>query len=187
MRAAQREPLQSPEVNPLADTTSRNRILEEQALQALIRDPESLYRLNRSLGLLELEPLRETDFTESDFREGFKLIRASLEQDLMTPKEYLTENLPEGLAENEQATTSTKILPPSEERRLAEQVRVVLRLRKNMVQSRIQEIQFLQSELEEKTYSDEEVQVLLLELLNQRRMLDLALRSPLAGGSNLSK
>jgi DNA primase len=187
MRAAQREPLQSPEVNPLADTTSRNRILEEQALQALIRDPESLYRLNRSLGLLELEPLREADFSESDFREGFKLVLASLEQDLMTPKEYLAENLPEGFEEKEQPVSSAKILPPSDERRLAEQVRMVLRMRKNRVQSRIQEIQFLQSEMEEKTYSDEEAQILLLELLNQRRMLDLALRSPLAGGSNLSK
>jgi len=66
-------------------------------------------------------------------------------------------------------------------------VRLVVRIRKNLVQSRIQEIQFLQSELEDKTYSDEEAQILLLELLNQRRVLDLALQSPLAGGSNVPK
>jgi hypothetical protein len=187
IRAAQREPPRNAEVGPPADTAMRNRILEEQALQALIRDPESLYRLNRSLGLLGLDPFSEADLMESDFKEGFKLIRASLEQDLMTSKEYLAEHLPEGFEEKDQVVTSSKILPPSEERRLAEQVRLVVRIRKNLVQSRIQEIQFLQSELEDKTYSDEEAQILLLELLNQRRVLDLALQSPLAGGSNVPK
>ena len=80
----------------------------------------------------------------------------------------------------------SKILPPSEEKRLAEQVRTVVRIRRNVVQDRIQEIQFLQSESEEKTFSEEEAQILLLELLNRRRILDLAFQSPLAGGSNLS-
>jgi hypothetical protein len=80
----------------------------------------------------------------------------------------------------------SKILPPSEEKRLAEQVRTVVRIRRNVVQDRIQEIQFLQSELEEKTFSEEEAQILLLELLNRRRILDLAFQSPLAGGTSAS-
>ncbi len=185
-RGAQREAMLSPEASPLADSASRNRILEKEALQALLRDPESLYRLNRSLGLLGLESFDETDFMESDFRQGFKLVKASLEQDLMSPKEYLEENLPEGLEEKDEPPTMSKILPPSEEKRLAEQVRTVVRIRRNVVQDRIQEIQFLQSELEEKTFSEEEAQILLLELLNRRRILDLAFQSPLAGGSNLS-
>jgi len=178
--------MESPEASPLADSASRNRILEKEALQALLRDPESLYRLNRSLGLLGLEPLGEADFTESDFHQGFKLVKASLDQDLMSPKEYLEENLPESLEEKGEPMPMRKILPPSEEKRLAEQVRTIVRIRRNVVQDRIQEIQFLQSELEEKTFSEEEAQILLLELLNQRRILDLALQSPLAGGTNLS-
>jgi len=185
-RGAQRETMESPEASPLADSASRNRILEKEALQALLRDPESLYRLNRSLGLLGLEPLGEADFTESDFHQGFKLVKASLDQDLMSPKEYLEENLPESLEEKDEPMPMRKILPPSEEKRLAEQVRTIVRIRRNVVQDRIQEIQFLQSELEEKTFSEEEAQILLLELLNQRRILDLALQSPLAGGTNLS-
>lgn len=185
-RGAQREAMLSPEASPLADSASRNRILEKEALQALLRDPESLYRLNRSLGLLGLEPFDEADFMESDFRQGFKLVKASLEQDLMSPKEYLEENLPEGLDEKDEPPTMSKILPPSEEKHLTEQVRTVLRIRRNVVQDRIQEIQFLQSELEEKTFSEEEAQILLLELLNRRRILDLAFQSPLAGGTSAS-
>jgi hypothetical protein len=98
----------------------------------------------------------------------------------------LEENLPEGLEESAEPMLMSKILPPSDEKRLAEQVRTVVRIRRNVVQDRIQEIQFLQSEVEEKAYSEEEAQILLLELLNQRRILDLALQSPLAGGTSLS-
>ncbi|KUK70629.1 MAG: DNA primase [Anaerolineae bacterium 49_20] len=185
-RGVQQQTTSSPEVSPIADSALRNRLLEKEALQALLRDPESLYRLNRSLGLLGLEPFSEADFIQSDFRQGFKLVRASLEQDLMSPKEYLEENLPEGLEEKDEPPTMSKILPPSEEKHLTEQVRTVLRIRRNVVQDRIQEIQFLQSEVEEKAYSEEEAQILLLELLNQRRILDLALQSPLAGGTSLS-
>jgi DNA primase len=185
-RAAQREVEARPEASPLADSAARNHILEKEALRALLRDPESLYRLNRSLGSLGLEPFGEADFAESDFQQGFILVKASLEQDLMSPKEYLEENLLEDLDEKDEPTPISKVLPPSEEKRLAEQVRTVVRIRRNVVQDRIQEIQFLQSELEEKTFSEEEAQILLLELLNQRRILDLALQSPLAGGTNLS-
>jgi hypothetical protein len=72
----------------------------------------------------------------------------------------------------------SKILPPSEEKRLAEQVRTIVRIRRNVVQDRIQN-PVSPSELgEKKTFSEEEAQILLLELLNQRRILDRALQSP---------
>ena len=57
-------------------------------------------------------------------------------------------------------------------------------MRLNRLEDRLDEIKFLQSdELESRTYTDEEVQVLYLELLQKRRLLDKALLAPEAGGS----
>jgi hypothetical protein len=75
-----------------------------------------------------------------------------------------------------------KSRPPSQEKRLADQVRTVLRLKRSHLETRIQEILFLQSELEEKRYTAEEAEVLLTELIVQRRALDEAMKSKLAGG-----
>ncbi|MFZ3071158.1 MAG: hypothetical protein WA110_08575, partial [Anaerolineaceae bacterium] len=169
----------------ISDTVLRNRILEQHALQSLLKDPESLYRVNRALGMLKLNQLSESDFSESDFAIGFKLVKASLEQDEMSPQEYIVENLPEVLEQVEKPTLIEKTMPPSDEKRLADQVRNVLRIRRNLSEARIQEILFLQSEMEDKTYSEEEAQILLLEQLNQRRLVDMAMQSSQAGGSGL--
>lgn len=182
---------QSPEMSGLngkttriPDTAQRNRILEQHALQQLIKDPESLYRINRTLAILELPQLSEKDFSESDFVIGFKLVKAALEQDEMSPQDYVAENLPEVLEESDTPILIEKSLPPSEEKRMADQVRNILRIRRNLIEARIQEILYLQSEMEEKTYTEEEAQFLLLEQLNQRRLVDVALQSPQVGGSS---
>ena len=168
----------------ISDTAQRNRILEQHALQQLIKDPESLYRINRTLAILELPQLSEKDFSESDFVIGFKLVKAALEQDEMSPQDYVAENLPEVLEESETPVLIEKSLPPSDEKRMADQVRNILRIRRNLIEARIQEILYLQSEMEEKTYTEEEAQFLLLEQLNQRRLVDVALQSPQVGGSS---
>jgi len=63
-------------------------------------------------------------------------------------------------------------------------VRAVVRMRLNRLEDRLEEIKFLQSdEVDSKTYTEEEVQFLYLELLQKRRMLDKALLAPQAGGS----
>ena len=169
-------------MNAITEKARSNRLLEEQALRALVQQPYSLNELNKSLGLLGILQLSEGDFVESDFRQVFGIILNSIRQDLLNPEDYLAENLPESFSIDDAAEMLEKSRPPSLEKRLADQVRTVLRLKRSHLETRIQEILFLQSELEEKRYTAEEAEVLLTELIVQRRALDEAMKSKLAGG-----
>lgn len=165
------------------NAAQRNRLLEDHALRSLIQDPDSFYKLNRNLSLLGLSSLTGQDFHESDLRMGFEILVASLQQDELSPQDYLRDNLPEVLIGFLEPAEEPEDQRTSASRRLEDQLRNVLRLRRNLVEARIQEIRFLQSDEEVKPYSQEEAQFLTIEQLTLRRMIDLALDSPLAGGS----
>jgi len=156
--------------------------LEEQALRLLVQDPYSLNELNRALGLLHVPQFGEEDFVESDFRQAFRVVLNSIRQDALSPKDYLAENLPDLFSPEDSNELIEKAPQPTVQKRLADQVRTALRIKRSHLDSRVQEILFLQSELEEKRYSDEEAEVLLTELIVQRRTLDEAAKSKLAGG-----
>ena len=163
----------------------RNRLLERVVLQALTRDPESLYRVNRSLAKLNIMPLSENDFIESDFSIAFQIIQTALQQDEISAEEFVRENLPDDLdLTTEELPSSSGPLQVSEAKRLEEVIRNILRIRRNLVEHRISEIVYLQSAaMEEKLYSDEEAHFLILEQLNLRRLIDVALELPEAGGN----
>lgn len=169
-------------LNAITEKARSNRLLEEQALRMLVQQPYSLNDLNKSLGLLRVPQFSEDDFVESDFRQAFRVVLESIRQDQLSPEDYLAENLPDLSAAEESAGMIEKALPPSPQKRLADQVRTALRIKRSHLETRIQEILFLQSELEEKRYSDEEAEVLLTELIVQRRVLDEAMKSKLSGG-----
>ncbi len=169
-------------LNAITEKARSNRLLEEQALRVLVQQPYSLNELNKSLGLLHVPQFCEDDFVESDFRQAFRVVLESIRQDKLPPEDYLAENLPDLFSEEESAGLIEKALPPSPQKRLADQVRTALRIKRSHLETRIQEILFLQSELEEKRYTDEEAEVLLTELIVQRRVLDEAMKSKLSGG-----
>ncbi len=174
-----------PSQERIATPAQRNRLLERVVLQALARDPEALFKLNRALVKLGIPSLNEKDFVESDFVIAFQIIQTALQQDEVATIDFVKENLPEDLELNAaEEPEFNDVRPISEAKRLEELIRNVLRIRRNLVEHRINEIVYLQSaEMEEKLYSDEEAQFLLLEQLNQRRLIDVALRLPDAGGN----
>ncbi len=169
-------------LNAITEKARSNRLLEEQALRLLVQDPYSLNELNRALGLLHVPQFGEEDFVESDFRQAFRVVLNSIRQDALSPKDYLAENLPDLFSPEDSNELIEKAPQPTVQKRLADQVRTALRIKRSHLDSRVQEILFLQSELEEKRYSDEEAEVLLTELIVQRRTLDEAAKSKLAGG-----
>lgn len=169
-------------LNAITEKARSNRLLEEQALRLLVQDPYSLNELNRALGLLHVPQFGEEDFVESDFRQAFRVVLNSIRQDELSPKDYLAENLPDLFGPEDSNELIEKAPQPTVQKRLADQVRTALRIKRSHLDSRVQEILFLQSELEEKRYSDEEAEVLLTELIVQRRTLDEAAKSKLAGG-----
>ncbi|HNW95450.1 MAG TPA: DNA primase [Anaerolineaceae bacterium] len=174
-------------LNAITEKARSNRMLEEQALRTLVQEPYSLNEINRALGLMSVPQLGDEDFVESDFRQAFRVVLNSIRQDQLSPQDYLAENLPDLFSSEEPAAMIEKSLPPSAQKRLADQVRTVLRIKRSHLETRIQEILFLQSELEEKRYSAEEAEVLLTELIVQRRTLDEAMKSKMAGGDGMEE
>jgi DNA primase len=168
----------------LKKPTQKNQKLERYLLHDLFIDPEGLFRLDKTLCNLGLDPIMESDFQSADTLAGFRLIRDSLRQVDYTPADYIEARLSSALEFEENPTFVEVQYAITKEKRDQHQVRAVVRMRLNRLEDRLEEIKFLQSdEVEAKTYTDEEVQFLYIELLQKRRLLDKALLAPEAGGS----
>lgn len=178
---------QLPPGRRITSAAQRNRILEKHTLGFLVRQPEALYKINKALGLLQLSPLADGDFLESDCKNGFTMVLKGLEQDEVAPVDFVEEHLEDLFETNAPADLVEQGRQPSEEKTIRDQIRNILRMRLNLTEERIHEITFLQSELDEKPYTEEESQFLYLEQLNQRRLLDLAMNSQIAGGSGTAR
>lgn len=164
--------------------TQKNQKLERYLLHDLFIDPEGLFRLDKTLCNLGLDPITESDFQSADTLAGFRLIRDSLRQVDYTPADYIEARLSSALEFEENPTFVEVQFAITKEKRDQHQVRAVVRMRLNRLEDRLEEIKFLQSdEVDAKTYTDEEVQFLYIELLQKRRLLDKALLAPEAGGS----
>ncbi len=171
-------------VNMLSKPTHKNQKLERYLLHDLFLDPEGLFRLDKTLCNLGLDPIMEADFQNADTLAGFRLIQDSLRQVDYTPADYIEARLTSALEFEENPTFVEVQYTITREKRDQHQVRALVRMRLNRLEDRLEEIKFLQSEeVESKTYTEEEVQFLYLELLQKRRLLDKALLAPEAGGS----
>jgi DNA primase len=171
----------------LANLSKRNRLLETHILSFLIRAPETVYKLNRQLGILNLSLLSQDDFQESDCKLAFGIVQASLEQDAEPAIDYLEQHLPDIFDPIEPQSPDLIILEPSKEKQLLDQLKSVLRLRKNIIEDRQQEMQFIQSDPEMQELSKEEASSLYIELLNKRRTIDHALASPFLPEDKINK
>jgi len=162
----------------------KNQKLERYLLHDLFLEPERLFRLNKTLSTLGLDPIEEADFQGADTLTGFRLITESLQQVDLTYADYIESHMTSALEFEENPTFVEVNYPISNEKRDQHQIRAVVRMRLNRLEDRLEEIKFLQSdEVDTKTYTDEEVQFLYIELLQKRRLLDKALLTPEAGGS----
>lgn len=168
----------------LSKPSQKNQKLERYLLHDLLLDPDGLFRLDKTLCNLGLDPITETDFQSADTLAGFRLISESLRQTDYASADYVEARMTSALEFEENPNFVEAQYAITKEKRDQHQVRAVVRMRLNRLEDRLEEIKFLQSdELDSKTYTDEEVQILYLELLQNRRLLDKALLAPEAGGS----
>ena len=114
-------------------------------------------------------------------------MQASLEQDAEPAIDYLEQHLPDIFDPIEPQSPDLVILEPSKEKQLLDQLKSVLRLRKNIIEDRQQEMQFIQSDPEMQELSKEEASSLYIELLNKRRTIDHALASPFLPEDKINK
>ncbi len=176
------ESTEKPTSPNLPNISRRNRLFEKHCIGFLLQEPEKLYQFNRQLGLLQLPSLSAEDFLESDSKIALEIIQKSLEQDAEPALDFLRLHLPDYFDFEEEPTDDTSEEDnrnkPGKNKTFLEQFKTILRMRKNLMENRLQDIQFLQADEETRQYSKEEADFLYFEILVQRRVLDKALASP---------
>jgi len=145
----------------------------------LLRQPEALYLLDRQLQKANLLRFSAQDFEQADHQVLSKLLQQSLDQDQSEANQYLLENLPESLSD----LVRRYLLPlaggePESQPLLEDLVYTLLRLRLVRVNENLDQLRYLQQELEsgdllQENYSEVTAQYIML-----RQRLDKTLRMP---------
>ncbi len=158
--------------------------IEEHILGMLIRRPDLLYRLDRSLQEASLNRMAAEDFGYTDHQVLFRLVRQSLEQDAHDADQFLRQNLPASL-ENivDELEAKSGDLDPVDDRLIEDLFRGVVKLRRTALNESINQLRFLQEEaqntgdLREGSYKDMVQQYSMLLLgLDRARMKQEAKR-----------
>jgi DNA primase len=76
-----------------------HRGLEEICIKALIFDPTLIHFVDRALRGYELACLYPDDFSHTDFKEIFRIVKQSLDQDQEAPIDFVHTRIPEELRE----------------------------------------------------------------------------------------
>jgi DNA primase len=123
--------------------------LERHILRLLLRQPETLYTLDRALQRAGLVRFSPEDFEQGDHQLLARLLQHSLEQDEEEPAEFLAASLPDTLQE-----TAKELLQPIEkgepspEQLVEEVVRTVMRLRQERINTSLNQIRYMQEDLQ---------------------------------------
>jgi len=90
---------QTPRLAPttIASTDTTHRLLEGACIKALLTDPTLIHFIDRNFRGFELASLQTDDFSHTDYKEVFKLVKQSLEQDVENPLDYVHQRLPDSL------------------------------------------------------------------------------------------
>ncbi len=174
---------------PATSAGGATRRLEETCIKALTDDPTRIHFVNRAFRGYELACLHPFDFTQTDFREIFKLLTASLEQDQEDPLDFVRKHIPEPLMDVIDKNTLEDIYPdwrfqpnaPS----LESLVNMFIRLRRIRIDEGLDQLVFLQSQ--EQTESEDktlEFKKIVLEHIEVRAKLDQALRQSFSYGKH---
>lgn len=167
------------------DVTAHHRKLEETCIKALVSDPTLVHYVDRAFRSYELACLNLEDFTHTDFRELFKLIKSALEQDEENPLEFIQELAPEELLEDilnlpqEESYPDWRIQPNAPI--LESLLKTFVRLRRIRIDEGLDQLVYLQSQ--ETTGDGEtnaEFRKLALAYVQIRAKLDRALQQSLS-------
>ena len=183
----------APEV-PAATAPSKassHRHLEERCITALVADPTLIHYIDRALRGYELACLHVDDFSHTDFKELFKLIKQAVEQDVEAPAEFVRQHLPDALGdailENvaEDAYPDWRIQPSAPV--LEALLNQFIRLRRIRVDEALDQLVYLQMQAAEQGETLEvDYEQAAMEYVQVRARLDQALRQSTSHGKPLS-
>jgi DNA primase len=155
--------------------------LEKHCLRLLLRQPDMVYKMDRSLQGARLGLFSIQDFEQADDQTLARLILSSLEQEQMDPSEFIQSELPEDL--NELMTELNQPMPegePGPERRIEDLIRTLLRLRQLRVNESINQLRYLQEDAQQQgEIRLNPYQEIILQYTQTRARLDQALARPI--------
>ncbi len=151
--------------------------LEQHILGVLLRFPDMLYRLDRSLQEEGLERLSPSDFSSAEHQTLLRLLQEALEQDLIDPLQYVLQHLSLPLLELcDTIFAKTESLQATPQRVLDDLLRAVLHQRQRSLNQQIEYLRFSMQERQENASADPVVQERMLTLTQTRLKLDKALK-----------
>ncbi|MFN2305004.1 MAG: DNA primase, partial [Anaerolineales bacterium] len=162
-----------------SDNTHRG--LEETCIKALIFDPTLVHFVDRKFRGYELACLYPDDFSHTDFKEIFKIIKQSLDQDHEVPIDYVHKRIPEelreALIEDQEDVSYPNWRHQPNAVSLESLVNSFMRLRRIRIDEGLDQLVFLQSQ--EDVDPDDwpvDVKKIALEYVQARAKLDQALQ-----------
>jgi DNA primase len=162
-----------------SDTT--HRVLEAACIKGLIADPTLIHFIDRTFRSFELASLQPDDFSHTDFKEVFKLVKQSLEQDVENPTDYVHQRLPEPISDallegaREMIYPNWRFQPNAPI--LESLVNMFIRLRRIRIDEGLDQLVFLQTqERDEEEEGVLDVNKIAMAYLQIRARLDQALQ-----------
>ena len=160
--------------------------MEAHCLQMLLRQPDSLYNLDRDLQTGGLSRLSEQDFEFSDHRVMVRLILESLHQEQEEPKLYLQKQIPEELSGLMRKLTAQQANDGMEQSVLEKDfLRTLINLRLLRVNEGLRQLRFLQQEINtQDALAFSPYQELVPQYIQARSRLEIALKNTLYNDKN---
>lgn len=149
-RPAEKQPSPAPESQVQAGSQSLGRSMEGHCLRLLLRQPEIIYSIDRALQAAGLSRISPQDFENAEYQALAHFIFEALEQEQMEPQSYLAEHVPAPLRDLEAELLAP--LPrgePNAAQRLDDLMRTLVKLRLLRVSDGINQMRFMQEDLQQ--------------------------------------
>jgi len=122
---------------------------ESYILGVLIRHPELIYRIDRSLKEQGLETLKTQDFQQASYQEIFRLINQSLQQGESEPLNFVLNLLPdEMMSTADHLLEQTEDVDPENDRVLEDILRTLVLSRLKVVNQQLDYLRYVQEDLQ---------------------------------------
>jgi DNA primase len=158
-----------------------HRLLEENCIKALLFDPTLIHFIDRIFRGHEMACLHQDDFTQTDFREIFRLIKEGLDQDVENPVDFVRQRIPEEMSEelldlsDEDAFPDWRFQPNAPI--LESLLKMFIRLRRIRIDESLDQLVFLQSQDHEgDSEAAPDLQKIVVDYVRMRAKLDQALQ-----------
>jgi DNA primase len=128
-------------------TFSSNQKVEEHTVSVLLRKPELLYRLDRSLQEYGLAPLSTQDFEYTGYQLLFDIVHQAVEQDHDEQHQFVLSAAPDSLQTLlQELLKKGDFLDPVDDKLLEELLRGIIKLRRVMTNENLNQLRFIQEE-----------------------------------------